>query len=358
MTQQNLKLNAGEWVEVRPLPEILATLDERGCLDELPFMPQMIRCCGKQFQVRKRAHKLCDTAYSTGARSMRNAVFLEMASCDGKAYGGCEMGCQIFWKEAWLKRTEPNALNLPSSAVPLRAERQEQCSEADIWAGTKKSSGGEDVFVCQATQMLAATKPLSRWAPGQYIEDYASGNAPLSQIASGIIYVIYSNLVNSGLGFGSALRWAYDAFQRVRGGCQYPDRFGVLAKGKGTPTAILGLETGELVRVRPFDEILETVDRDLINRGMSFHPEMVPYCNKTFRVRQRVSKIINERNGHLKVLKNPCVILEGADCIGRYTKPLNCPRACYPYWREIWLERVDGDPVPTNAPANQTHSKT
>ena len=35
-------LRAGDVVEVRSLDEILATLDEQGELDALPFMPEMV----------------------------------------------------------------------------------------------------------------------------------------------------------------------------------------------------------------------------------------------------------------------------------------------------------------------------
>ena len=35
------KLKAGDLVEVRSAAEILATLDERGCLENLPFMLQL-----------------------------------------------------------------------------------------------------------------------------------------------------------------------------------------------------------------------------------------------------------------------------------------------------------------------------
>jgi hypothetical protein len=31
----------GDWVEIRPLAEIMATLDENGALDATPFMPEM-----------------------------------------------------------------------------------------------------------------------------------------------------------------------------------------------------------------------------------------------------------------------------------------------------------------------------
>ena len=36
------KLRIGNWVEVRSREEILKTLDGKGCLDEMPFMPEML----------------------------------------------------------------------------------------------------------------------------------------------------------------------------------------------------------------------------------------------------------------------------------------------------------------------------
>jgi hypothetical protein len=61
-------MKAGDWVEVRPLSEILATLDAHGCLDSMPFMPEMAGLCGTRFQIWKSAHKTCDP---TGATDLR-----------------------------------------------------------------------------------------------------------------------------------------------------------------------------------------------------------------------------------------------------------------------------------------------
>ena len=80
---------------------------------------------------------------------------------------------------------------------------------------------------------------------------------------------------------------------------------------------------------------------------MGFHPELVPYCGKTFRVKYRVTKLIDEKTGHLIQMKNPCIVLNGVNCGGRYTKPLFCPKNSYPYWREIWLERADPSSEPS-----------
>jgi hypothetical protein len=341
-----LGLTVDEWVEVRSEAEILATLDANARLDELPFMPQMLELCGRRFRVRKRAHKLCDTATSTGGRRMSNAVFLEDLRCDGRAYGGCEMRCLIVWKEGWLKRVPaPDGISAPQpEAVATPPGGEARCARDGVWAATRAPSGSGDpddpVYVCQATQMPKATRPLSRWSFGQYVEDYRSGNARVAEILSGLLFVVYDMLAESGLGFGSAMRWAYDRFQWLRGGTPYPSRRGCLPKNGRTPSVTLGLRVGDVVRVKSHAEILRTVDEELKNRGMSFHGEMVPYCGRELRVLQRAGKFINERTGKLMVLKNECLVLDGADCVGRYTNPLFCPRACYPYWREIWLERV------------------
>ena len=47
----------GELVEVLSEAEILATLDEKGTFEKLPFMPEMLKFCGKQFRVSRQAFK-------------------------------------------------------------------------------------------------------------------------------------------------------------------------------------------------------------------------------------------------------------------------------------------------------------
>ncbi len=338
---------AGDWVEVRTKEEILRTLDHDAQLDRLPFMPQMLAYCGKRFRVAKRAHKFCDTANSTGARQIPNTVLLESVRCDGLAFGGCEMRCVIFWKEAWLKRVEgPD--DSPQDAGP-HGTIPSGCGEADVWAATRLDDrrGEQPIYRCQATEMPHASRPLSIGAFRQYVEDYTSGNARAHEIIMALLFLGFHTLAEAGLGLGSPLRWMYDTIQRVRSRWPYPCRPGLLVRGSRTPSARLDLQPGEVVRVKSYREILTTVDEGLRNRGMNFHPEMVPHCGKKFPVLMRVGKLIDEKTGRLMTLKNECIVLDGADCLGRYTKPLRCPRACYPYWREIWLERVSRCDAPT-----------
>ena len=94
-------------VEVRSEEEILRTLDADGKLDGLPFMPEMLGFCGRRYRVRARAHKACDTIDWQQFRRMDSAVHLENLRCDGSAHGGCQAGCLIYWKEAWLRPVEP-----------------------------------------------------------------------------------------------------------------------------------------------------------------------------------------------------------------------------------------------------------
>ena len=97
------RLRAGDVVEVRAPHEILATLDERGELDSLPFMPEMLRYCGRRFTVAKVAHKTCDTITGTGYRRMDDAVHLAGVRCDGSAHDGCQAAWLTYWKAAWLR---------------------------------------------------------------------------------------------------------------------------------------------------------------------------------------------------------------------------------------------------------------
>jgi hypothetical protein len=342
------KLRAGDWVEVRSKEEILTTLDQHGTLDGLPFMPEMLAFCGKQFQVYKRAHKTCDTVFPVRGRRMADAAHLE-TRCDGQAHGGCQAGCLLFWKKAWLKRVDEGGGNRTApDSTAIRGVSGSQtdggCSEDELVAATRatgQNNEHEPVFVCQATRLPYATTNLEWWDIRQYVEDYTSGNVGLGRIATGFIYMGFRQLINLGIGLGGPLRWVYDAFQGLVGGVPYPRRAGKIPTGTETPVATLNLQPGELVRVKSYEEILGTCAKSLANRGMYFDAEMVPYCGKTYRVLKRVTEIINEKTGKMLEMKTPCVILESVVCQARYSEcRLFCPRSIYSYWREIWLRRI------------------
>jgi hypothetical protein len=219
-----------------------------------------------------------------------------------------------------------------------------QCTEEGVFAGVhedgERVQPEEPAYVCQSTRLYAATTALPWWDLRQYAEDLRSGNVRLPQMVAALLFFVYHTLTESGLGLGCAMRWAYDGFQKIRGGTPYPLRSGKIPKGVGTPSARLDLQAGELVRVRSYAEILETLDEGWRNRGMYFDPEEVPFCNRTYRVLRRVEKIIDEKTGRMLRLKSDAIILGDVACQARYSKCRHfCSRSIYPYWREIWLER-------------------
>jgi hypothetical protein len=341
-------LCTGDWVEVRSKDEILKTLDKNGQLEGLPFMPEMFEYCGKRLRVFKRAHKTCDTIYEYKGRKMNDAVHLEGSRCNGQSHGGCEASCLIFWKTAWLRTLDQPSAGLKTieGLAQPAPKGVEQCTEADVVAGTRKqgSDDQEPAYVCQATQLLVATQPLPWWEPRQYFEDYVSGNVKLSRMAKSFAYRAYrKNLVNLGIGIGPTLVWIYNLFQRLRGGTPYPSVTGKLPAGARTPAVDLNLQAGEWVRVKKLNDILATCERTkTTNRGMTFDPEMVPHVGGTYKVLKRVGQIINEQTGKMQHMKNPSIILDGVVCQARYSQcRLFCPRSVYPYWREIWLERIE-----------------
>lgn len=359
---KSMKFRAGDWVEVRSKEEILATLDKNGQLDAMPVMPEMLAFAGKRFQVSKRAHKTCDPVNGMDGRRLPNTVHLEDLRCDGAAHDGCQAGCLLYWKNAWLKRVDgPGASTSASRAQQAAATSPTQarnCTEQDIENSIRvhgQDRSGEITYVCQATRVAAATTHIRWWDIGQYFEDYTSGNVRLSQMVGSFVFEVCHVLATAGLGIGSAVRWLYDLVQRIRGGTPYPWRNGMVPKGVPTPTARLDLKEGEMVRMKSYPEVLQTLDENWRNRGLYFDAEMAPFCGGTYKVLKRVERIIHEGSGKMLTFKTPALILDGVACQARYAKYRKfCPRAYYQYCREIWLERVPAE----NGASAATPAKT
>ena len=333
-----MALRAGDWIEVKSKDEILATLDKNGRLERMPFMPQMFQYCGKRFMVHKRAHKTCDPIYTMAARSVDDSVHLNLR-CDGKTYGGCQVGCLLFWKEAWLKPVAADA----AASTKGRLSGAEGCTEADVKRATRVEAlpgeDGADIrYVCQTTQLCEFTKPLPWWNLAQYVDDYRSRNVTLTDLLRGAIYVLMGRRGGRRI---PALRHIHDALQFVVGGPASPVRTGSIPLGSPVPKMPLGLKPGDLARVKSHAEILSTINAHNWHGGLYFDVEMVPFCGRTYRVRTRVERFIDEKTGRIRQMKTPTVILEGVACKSQFSKcRMFCPRSLHSWWREEWLERV------------------
>jgi hypothetical protein len=327
---QPLGLRIGEVVEVRSEEEILATLDEEGRLEGLPFMPEMLQFCGRRFTVDKLAVKLCDTINKSGMHRMRNAVHLQAVRCDGQAHGGCQAGCLIYWKEAWLKRTLEGAEPFPAAGTLDGSPPACGVARLHELAVPGSAGGSEERYACQATELIdAAPERLAWWDMRAYARDVASGNVALPRMLRGLSILLFNKFQGANLRFLPRWRLIHDAKH-------YPFIDGRL---KRTPKETLDLQPGELVEIKSKEEIVRTLDVLNSNRGLRFDVEMLRYCGRRARVLRRVDRIIDERTGKMLRFASDCIILDQVVCTADYHQ--YCPRATYPYWREIWLKRVE-----------------
>jgi hypothetical protein len=108
--EENLNLQPGEWVEVKPLESIIETLDESGRNRGLFFSPDMRLWCGQKLRVKGRLDRII--ADGTGKmKRLRNTVYLEGPTCGcayvtGLGMAGCSRCELTYWREIWLRRCE------------------------------------------------------------------------------------------------------------------------------------------------------------------------------------------------------------------------------------------------------------
>ncbi len=126
-------------------------------------------------------------------------------------------------------------------------------------------------------------------------------------------------------------------FERLRGVLRERP-YDVVASHPGESTS---LQAGDLVRVKSKEEIGATLNEWGILKGCMFMPiEMSPYCGTTQRVLKRMERFVDERDYQVKRC-NGVFLLEGLNCRGT-THYGRCDRNCYFFWREEWLEKLNG----------------
>ncbi len=318
-------LRPGDVVEVRSAAEILETLDADGTLDKTLFMPEMAKLAGQRFTVTRRVDKICDTISATGSRRARDTVYLDDLRCDGSGHGGCQAGCLLYWKEAWLRpaddlgsTTQPDVKQIVNGSDGVTAELARVIEPS---TRTVRTEGAEEVWRCQATDALEATERLKTSNLLQYWREMRNGNYTLPRflflLARGFVLEVMSRL-----------------------GKLKP--LPLSGPGTGQEPVDLDLQPGDLVRVRDRDQIEATLDEEGFNRKLSFDREELPYCGRTMRVKDRVERIIDEKTGRMLKIRKDCLILQGAVCRGESTPGhWFCPRQIHAYWRESWVEPVE-----------------
>jgi hypothetical protein len=352
------RFRAGDLVLIRSKEEILGTLDQDGCLDGMPFMPEMLQYCGQHFRISAVAHKTCETALKTyKGRRLQSTVHLAGLRCDGSAHGGCEADCNLFWNDEWLKPAGGrHAISETSTRDGANAGNASGCTECQLRAATHlpaSADSNEIRYSCQATRLFDATEPLSPWNIRQYVYDVVTRNHSLGRVLR-VVWLGMLREVQPHVPRGYRLFKAFnDWMHRSLTGRPAPSLHGRIGRGRLTPTGRLDLKPGELVRIKSQTEIEKTINERGLNRGLSFDSEeMAPYCDRVFSVKKRVRRILDEETGKLLEMKEPCITMEDVVCNSEYARcRLNCPRAFPSYWRELWLERVENAEPANGAPA-------
>jgi hypothetical protein len=307
---KSVMLLPGQTVEIRSPSEILATLGADGALDGLPFMPEMVQYCGRRFRVLRRLEKICYDSFPMHMREFNgnDVVYLEGLHCSGVDHGSCKKSCPVFWKEAWLRKSDGERSVAASGPEPAQALR-----------ARLKTATPAGTYFCQSTELAQATFPLTRGRRVlKWFRDARERTYPWRQMPGLVLLPIVRKLRRKLVG------------ETLRG------------NRAPTPTETLNLQPGEWVEVKPLKAILQTLDANGKNRGLHFSEDMAAFCGRAFRVRDRLDRMISEVTGQMQEMKNT-VILEDVRCACPYTLG-GCPRGSFQYWREIWLRRLPQTP--------------
>lgn len=304
-------------VEVKSYDAILGTLDAEGKLDGMPFMPEMAAFCGKQIRVHRRADRTC--VAQQGFHRLTGTIFLHETRCDGSYHDGCQRGCLLFWKEAWLQPAQ--------SRTPAIAPASAGSEQLSALASLPTRQG--DRYVCQSTELAKATVgAFSRWDFRPYLREVMHGELTVRgflKIAGRVLLNRVAGRRHTGIPAGTTGK-----------------------KNRGN----LALREGEWVRVKRADELQSQLDQKNANLGLTFQPTMSVAIGGRYQVAFPIDRIIVEQTGKMVHMKNT-VALKGVMCEGECVA--NCPRSEYLYWRESWLDRADDmgpPPASDNAAAS------
>lgn len=308
------ELYPGHRVRVRSYQEICGTLDSNGTLESLPFMPEMVPFCGREYRVFRRLEKICVEGF--GARLLPNTVLLEGVRCDGSAHDGCQRLCPLLWKRAWLEEIEEKS-HSESSAQP----------SSSVTTCPFKTRSDEGRYWCQSTQLNRATHYLFPLTIKRCTAEYCARNVDFRKAVEFVWNPLVVKLKTKLLG----RRFVHP-----------------VGNSRRTPSEALGLQAGEWVEVKTPKEIAATVDQQGRNRGLSFTPDMLPFCGRRYAVKSRVDRAILEPTGEMHEFKNT-VILDLVTCDGHSILG-GCSRDVYHLWREIWLRRAPPPVSPGSSP--------
>ena len=320
----NRELRRGELVEVRSAAEILATLDDTERSEGLPFMPEMLAHIGRRFTVEARVERACDTINKGGrVRRMRQTRPARRPA---------------------LRRLGPRRLRrgvppvLEGGVAAQVADSGETGNVAPA-AGAGADRALEDLARRTRDACRGRTSRLP--LPGDGVRRGVGG----ARLVGFAIVLARGHVRQRRVccdSSRSARGSSYEEIRRRLGLWSYPVKS--TGRREDRPARSSTSRPGTRVRIRPADEISETLDATLKTRGSG----STGRCFRTAAARAgstgRVERFIDEGSGRMIELKSECVILDGVFCKGHLSEGRwFCPRAIYSWWRDDWLERAEAE---------------
>jgi hypothetical protein len=99
---------AGDFVRVRPLVQIEATLNQNRQLMGCAFMPEMAEYCGTTQRVLKPMRRFVDER-DLLVKKASGIILLECVMCKGTFESvTCDRRCHLLWREEWLEEVKKN----------------------------------------------------------------------------------------------------------------------------------------------------------------------------------------------------------------------------------------------------------
>jgi len=313
-------LLVGDVVEVKSWDEIRATLDDSGCLEELPFMPEMRSMCGKRVRVFRNVHRLFDYRKTRRMRQMDRAVLLLRAVCDGSNHGGCEAMCHSIWKSDWLRRPDQRESEVSRPRSP--GLRGADSTRDGLTVAPRDTA---ERYVCQLTCLHAGSRATKQSSVTQLLLPLISGNVALSAYAIGCLTYLFNEVQHWRQGVG------FPVFDDSPTGATIED---------------LCPAVGDAVRVRSSSEIRATLNDHSMHRGLWFEPDMLKHCGRQYLVTAEIRRLIDIVSGELLTMKTPAYVLKDVHFSGERQlfnaqyEPL--------FWRGAWL-RSEADATRRNS---------
>ena len=298
--------------------------------------PRCCVWCGRRLRVDKLALKLCDTIDWTGMYRMRRRGALGRVAL--RRAGARRLPGRLqHLLEGGLAQAGPGRRTRTRARPRGRAGPAPvaRCTLATLTAATRRpadpAAPGEERYACQATELLrAAPERIPSWDVRQYVQDVRSGNA-------GALATIRTVAVGT--------------LQRVPG--RQPAPAAPAAADPGRPQVSRSSRAASRRRrstrsaCSPASGFGSSARRRSSRRSTSTTPTAA--CRSTGRCCPTAGRrpgccagssgSSTRRPAGCCSFKNPCIVLDDVTCTAAYHR--QCPRGIYPYWREIWLERVE-----------------